>query len=148
MSTFLAELSPDLVGRQLPGDQTTVTEFESRIADHALLRPNDDTTKAHSLWFLVIALRGMGISVDDLCELAAKRPQDTLLFGTCELEQRHPLVVGATYRTEASITDVARRTSRDGSALDSITVLVRLFDGDGRNMGSVDSVYLFKRGQE
>lgn len=148
MSTTLAELSPGLVGRQLPGDRTTVTDFESRIADHALLRPGDDTVRAHSLWFLVIALRGMGISVDDLCALAAKRPQDTLLFGTCEIEQRHPLDVGSTYRTTATITDVGRKTTRDGSVLDSITVLVTLFDGDDRAMGSVDSLYLFKRGQE
>ncbi len=148
MSTSLAELSPDLVGRQLPGDQTTITEFESRIADHALLRPNDDTTKAHSLWFLVIALRGMGISVDELCALAAKRPQDTLLFGTCEVEQIHELDVGSTYRTTATITDTGRKTTRDGSALDSITVLVTLFDGDGETVGNVESVYLFKRGQE
>jgi hypothetical protein len=144
----LAELSPDLAGRELPGDHTTISEVESRIADHALLRPTDDVSQAHSLWFLVIALRGMGISVDDLCELAAKRPHDTLLFGTCELEQRHPLEVGATYRSTATITDIGRRATRDGSILDSITVLVTLYDADDRNMGSVDSVYLFKRGQE
>jgi hypothetical protein len=148
VSTSLAELSPDLAGRNLPGDTTTITEFESRIADHALLRPNDDVAQAHSLWFLVIALRGMGISVDDLCALADKRPQDTLLFGTCEIEQRHPLEVGSTYRTTASITDTSRRTTRDGSVLDSITVVVTLFDANDRNMGSVDSVYLFKRGHE
>ncbi|PYE12447.1 hypothetical protein DFR67_12231 [Williamsia limnetica] len=148
MTTSLAELSPDLAGRELPGDHTTVTEYESRIADHALLRPSDDRTQAHSLWFLVIALRGMGISVEELCTLAHKRPQDTLLFGTCEIEQRHPLEVGSTYRTTATITDTGRRTTRDGSVLDSVTVVVTVFDDTERDMGSVESVYLFKRGRE
>ena len=146
MSGYPAELTGDLAGRELPGDHTTVTAVESRIADHALLRPQDDVTQAHSLWFLVIALRGMGITVDELCALAAKRPQDTLLFGTCEIHQHHPLAVGDTYRTTAVITQTGRRTTSDGSLLDSITVLVSLFDVDDRNVGAVESVYLFKRG--
>lgn len=146
MSITVPELDSNLSGTQLPGGTTTITGFESAITDHALLSPTADGRTAHPLWFLVIALRGMGISVDELCELAAKQPEDTLLFGTCEIEQISPLLVGSTYRTTAHITETDRRTTRDGSVLDSITVDVRLHDDLGVEAGSVVSVYLFKRG--
>ncbi|MBY4212465.1 hypothetical protein HQO42_11495 [Rhodococcus fascians] len=146
MSITVPELDSKLSGTQLPGDATTITGFESSIADHALLSPTADGRSAHPLWFLVIALRGMGISVDELCALADKQPEDTLLFGTCEIEQSVPLLVGSTYRTTARITETGRRTTRDESVLDSITVEVSLLDDLGVEAGSVVSVYLFKRG--
>ncbi len=146
MSVVAPQLDPTLTGRELPGDTTTITGFESAIADHALLAPTADGKTAHPLWFLVLALRGMGISVDELCDLAQKQHDDTLLFGTCEINQTTSLIVGATYRTAARITETGRRSTRDGSILDSVTVDVRLFDQTGAEAGSVISVYLFKRG--
>lgn len=136
-----------MAGRDLPGDTTTITGVESAIADHALLNPTASKT-AHPLWFLIIALRGMGISVDELCRLAHQGPNDTLLFGTCEIEQNAPLAVGSTYRSTARIVETDRRNTRDGSILDSITIEVRLFDESGSEAGSVVSVYLFKRGNQ
>jgi hypothetical protein len=146
VSVIAPQLDPTLQGRELPGDSTTITGFESAIADHALLAPTADGKTAHPLWFLVLALRGMGISVDELCDLAQKQDDDTLLFGTCEINQAKPLLVGSTYRTTARITETGRRYTRDGSILDSITVDVRLFDEMRAEAGSVISVYLFKRG--
>jgi hypothetical protein len=134
-----------LAGKRLPGGVTTVTAMESEIADHALLSPGLDPGTAHPLWFLILALRGMGISVDELCELANKGDDDVLLFGTCEIEQLRPISVGDQYRTTAEITATDRRTTRDGSFLDSVTVLVGVYGTDGTDFGSVESVYLFKR---
>lgn len=145
MSAPAAHLDPALVGRELPGDTVIITAYESAIADHAL-RASGSTVNAHPSWFLIIALRGMGISVEELCRIADQGPNDTLLFGTCEITQTTPLVVGSAYRTTATITETDRRTTRDGSILDSITVDVRLFDAGDSPAGSVVSVYLFKRG--
>ncbi|WP_350246585.1 hypothetical protein RBB84_19645 [Rhodococcus sp. D-6] len=151
MTTAVKELDPRLVGRQLPGDLTTITRHQSAITDNALHAASDPdaAAHAHSIWFLIIALRGMGISVDELCALADKRDTDTLLFGTCGIDQIEPLAVGHTYRTTASIDHIDRRTIRDGSILDSLTVTVTLFDtaGPDEAVGAVTSVYLFKRGQ-
>ncbi|MGW0021450.1 hypothetical protein ACWDUD_24300 [Rhodococcus sp. NPDC003382] len=151
MTTAVKELDPGLVGRQLPGDTTTISHHQSAITDHALHAASDPDAgeHAHSIWFLIIALRGMGISVDELCALADKREGDTLLFGTCGIDQVQPLSVGHTYRTTASIDSVSRRTTRDGSVLDSLTVTVTLFDttAPAGPVGAVTSVYLFKRGQ-
>src|SRR5690349_1649749 len=85
-----------LDGRDLPGAQLTVEAYQSAIADHALLAPAEDSDHAHPFWLIVLALRGMGITVDELCALAGQRPQDTLLYGTCRIEQHHPLRVGHT----------------------------------------------------
>lgn len=151
MTTAVKELDPDLVGRQLPGDITTISRHQSAITDHALHAASDPDAgeHAHSIWFLVIALRGMGISVDELCALADKRDTDTLLFGTCGIDQIQPLTVGHTYRTTASIDSIDRRITRDGSILDSLAVTVTLFDTatPTEAVGAVTSVYLFKRGQ-
>lgn len=151
MASAISELDPDLVGRQLPGDIISISRHESAITDHALRAATDPDAGEHanSIWFLIIALRGMGISVDELCALADKRSIDTLLFGTCEIDQITPLVIGNTYRTTASIDNVDRRTTRDGSTLDSLTVTVTLFDTSSKegHAGAVTSVYLFKRGK-
>ncbi|WP_342661777.1 hypothetical protein Rruber_05617 (plasmid) [Rhodococcus ruber] len=152
MTTAVKELDPDLIGRQLPGDLTTISRHQSAITDHALHASTDPDVgeSAHSIWFLIIALRGMGISVDELCALANKSESDTLLFGTCGIDQFQPLTVGHTYRTTASIANIGRRTTRDGSILDSLTVTVTLFDTAAPTdvVGAVTSVYLFKRGQD
>ena len=152
MTTAIKELDPGLVGRRLPGDLTTITPHQSAIADHALHASSDADAGefAHSIWFLVIALRGMGISVDELCALADKKDTDTLLFGTCGIDQAYPLTVGHTYRTTATIDSVDRRTTRDGSILDSLTVTVTVFDTEDPTSiaCAVTSVYLFKRGRD
>ncbi|WP_026919709.1 hypothetical protein [Gordonia shandongensis] len=149
MTAAVDELDPTLVGRRLPGAVIAVPRHQAVIADHALYADDDPESGelAHTIWMLVIALRGMGISVDELCALAEKRDDDTLLFGTCSIRQDRPLLVDRRYRSTAVIDDIGRRVTRDGSLLDSITVTVELSDDERPDvaMGSVTSVYLFKR---
>jgi hypothetical protein len=139
-----------LRGRRLPGGELTIEPRESLIADEALhaAASESDTGIAHPVWFVIASLRGLGISVDELCELAGKRDRDTLLYGSVELEQTRPLLVGGTYRTTAEIVDVARKTTRDGSTLDSVVVFVEVHDEIGEPCGSVTGTYLFKRGAQ
>lgn len=140
-----------LDGRELPGGELTVEAHESAIADYALLAPDVDTDHAHPLWLLVLALRGMGISVDELCRLAGQRPQDTLLFGNCEIAQRRPVRVGHRFRMTASAGPVTRKESRGGGRLDFVTVRVEVHDTaddphpDGP-VGTVTNGFIFKRG--
>lgn len=141
----LDELRERLDGRALPGAELTVEAYQSAIADHALLAPAEDTDHAHPFWLIVLALRGMGITVDDLCALAGQRGQDTLLFGTCGIEQRAPLRVGHTFRTSATVGPVARKESRGGGFLDFVTVRVEVEDS-GELVGVVTEGFIFKRG--
>jgi hypothetical protein len=138
------EALKELEGRALPGGELTIEPHESRIADHALRAADRDPVLAHPLWFVIASLRGMGISVDELCWLAGKRPADTLLYGTVEILQAEPLLVGESYRTKARITGVDRRRIRDGSTLDSVVVALDIFGDDGP-AGTVTSAYLIKR---
>jgi hypothetical protein len=152
----LEELCRALDGRELPGAELTIEGYESTLADYALLAPassddtDTDTDTAHPFWLLVLALRGMGISVPELGALAGQRSQDTLLFGHCELAQHRGLAVGHRFRTTAVAGPVARKQSRGGGVLDFVTVRVQVVDlddpgGDGP-VGTVTSGYIFKRG--
>ncbi|MBN9739236.1 MULTISPECIES: hypothetical protein [unclassified Pseudonocardia] len=145
----LEDLRAALDGRDLPGAELTVEPYESALADYALLAPAEDSDHAHPLWLLVIALRGMGITVDELCDRAGKREHDTLLFGNCGLAQHRPLRAGHRVRTTASVGPVSRKESRGGGYLDFVTVTVVVHDltepGDGP-VGTVTEGFIFKRG--
>lgn len=135
-----------LAGKRLPGADLAILDYENAIATRALRGAVGEKEFAHPIWFIVCSLRGMGVSVNELCGLAHAGPHDTLLYGEVTIEQELPLRVGASYRAEAVISDVGRSTLRDGSTLDKVTVLVELF-GDNVRHGTVASTYLFKRGE-
>ncbi|MFE6509472.1 hypothetical protein ACFVDI_21000 [Nocardioides sp. NPDC057767] len=139
------DLRAELAGRELPGGSIVIEPHESVIGDRALRAKDAPSDQAHPLWYVIASLRGMGISVDDLCRLAHKSEGDTLLFGSCEVVQDVALTPGAEYVTTARIGEVGSRTTRDGSRLDSVEVVVELHR-DGSRAGAVTSVYLFKRG--
>jgi hypothetical protein len=139
-------LQRTLTGKRLPGADLAIADYENAIATRALRGESADQELAHSIWFIVCSLRGMGVSVNELCDLAHAGPHDTLLYGEVTIEQQLPLRVGESYRAEAVISDVGRSTLRDGSTLDKVTVLVELFRADVRH-GTISSTYLFKRGE-
>jgi hypothetical protein len=145
VTASIEKLKAALEGRRFPGGLIGVERHESLIADHALRAEDGDRELAHPIWFVIASMRGMGISVDDLCELAGKEAGDTLLYGTVEVVLERPLEVDRTYRTTAEVTGVDRRTTRDGATLDSVVVRVGVRD-DAETYGSVTSTYLFKRG--
>ncbi|MCM3921791.1 hypothetical protein ND748_08965 [Frankia sp. AiPs1] len=132
---------------RLPAGEIVIESYEAAIGDAALRATDSDPGVAHPAWFVIASLRGMGISVDQLCELAGQLPGDTLLFGSCEVVQDEPLRVGGRYVTQARIGDVGSRTTGDGSRLDHIEVIVEIaaLPGSAR-AGEVTSRYLFKRG--
>lgn len=147
--TDITQLIAALQGRSLPGSALKIETYENAIADRAWLAPDaaatvTDEGVAHPLWFVVASLRGMGISVTELCELAQKGEEDTLLLGSIKVEHALPLRIGRTYRTAARIGDVYRRTARDGSAMDGIIVTVDII-GQETLTGTVTSTYLVKR---
>jgi hypothetical protein len=139
-----------LRGRELPGGALRIERWQSVLLDRALRAPAAVPGEEHlasPVWLVVASLRGMGITVDELCALAEQRSGDTLLFGGVVVEQSGDLAVDADYRTTAAITDIDSRTTRDGRTMDSVVVVVRVLDPDGLERGSVTSTYLFKRGR-
>jgi hypothetical protein len=141
----LEDLRAALDGRALPGGTLRIDRHESLIADHALRAPDRDDDLAHPLWFVIASLRGMGITVDELGDLAKKRQTDTLLLGEVAVTHDHPLLVGAIYHTQAQVDQVDRHRTRAGRTLDRVVVTVRVEDDSGRCHGTVTSTYLFLR---
>lgn len=140
-----------LQGKALPGGEIVIAPHEAFIADDALRSTSGPPEIAHPVWFVMASLRCMGITVEDLCELAHQGPDDVLLIGNCRVEQHEPLACATPYRTTAEIGQVGSRTMRDGSRLDSVDVVVRLIkesDPGGAPVGEIISTYLFKRKQE
>ncbi|KAF0957245.1 hypothetical protein [Rhodococcus sp. T7] len=135
-----------LEGTRLRGGEIVIEPHENTILQHAVRAPQAEPGIAHPMWFVVISLRCLGISVDELCELAGKSEDDTLLFGNCEIDQQTPLRIGGRYRVDAVVAATGSRTSRDGSRLDNMDVRIEILDDSGGYAGAVTSVYLFKRG--
>ncbi len=146
MTITVDVLKERLTGKALPGGSILIEAHEAAIIDDALRATDTAAGIAHPFWFIAASLRCMGISVDQLCELAGKSESDLLLFGRCDVEQQQPLLVGSAYTATASIADVGSKTTRDGSRLDHLDVIVTISDAAGDVAGSVTSRYLFKRG--
>jgi hypothetical protein len=145
MSITVAELTHHLQQQSLPGGEIVVEAYEAAMLDQALRSVGSATEAAHPVWFVIASLRGMGISVDDLCRLAHQGEDDLLLFGSCSIDQAETMLVGGSYRTSARFSGVTSRQTRDGARLDSVEVRVDIADGAG-HVGTVTSEYLFKRG--
>jgi hypothetical protein len=140
-----------LRGRELPGGALRIERWQSVLLDRALRAPAAVPGEEHlasPAWLVVASLRGMGISVDELCALAEQQADDTLLFGGVVVQQCGDLPVDADYRTTAAISDVDSRTTRDGLTMDSVVVVVRVFGPDDTERGAVTSTYLFKRARQ
>ena len=145
MSVSIDILKDQLTGKVLPGGSIVIEPHEAAIVDDALRATDAADGIAHPFWFIVTSLRCMGISVDELCELATKSESDLLLFGRCDVAQQHPMLVGNSYTATAFISEVGSTTTRDGSRLDHIDVIVTITDAAEIAVGSVTSRYLFKR---
>ncbi|GGN80649.1 MULTISPECIES: hypothetical protein [Nocardia] len=145
MSVPVETLQRELRGRRLPGGEITLERHETAIAEDALRAEPDGTDAAHPAWFIIASLRCMGVSVEELCALAHQDSGDTLLFGSCRIDQTNTLRAGATYAAQAHIGEVGSRHARDGSRLDSVEVVVELSEA-GTPAGTITSTYLFKRG--
>ncbi|MGW5518792.1 hypothetical protein [Nocardia africana] len=123
-----------------------IEPHENAILQHAVRTPGSYQKLAHPMWFVVISLRCLGISVAELCDLAGKTEQDTLLFGQCAIEQATALRIGERYRAAARISAAGSRTTRGGVRLDNLVVRTEIVAEDRNFAGSVTSTYLFKRG--
>lgn len=145
MTVAIENLQRDLVGRVLPGTTIVIDRLESHAVDVAARAESVDATYAHPVWFVILGLRGMGISVDELGDLAQKSGEDALLFGGVAVDQAEPLRVGDVVRSSAVIVEVGRSRLKDGGNLDRVVVTTTLRGESDVFFGATTSTYLFKR---
>lgn len=62
MTVDVAVLREELSGKELPGGRIVIEHDESFIADRALRAGFDAEGAAHPAWFVIAALRCMGVT--------------------------------------------------------------------------------------
>ncbi len=138
-------LAARLRGRQLPGGKYRIAPEECRAVD-AMCAGTGAVT--HPVFACVAALRGLGISIDELCRLCDYELARGPMLGECLLELRRPLQADCDYTTSVVIDDLVRSTSRVLGVLDRLQFTVALRDSGPGDAALVKLTWLFPRGSE
>ena len=138
-------LAASLRGRQLPGGRYRITPQECRAVD-AMCAGTGAVT--HPVFACVAALRGLGISIDELCRLCGYELALGPMLGECQLELRRPLQAEVDYTTSVVIDDLERSTSRVLGVLDRLHFTVALRDSGPGDAALIRLTWLFPRGRE
>lgn len=141
--TEFEELRERVVGTQLPGGTFTVAEYERWLSHDAMQSPPLPEGLLHPVWVLLGALRGMGITLDELTAIA--EAGEGTMFGETELEQLEPLRTGVVYLVRGSITQLARRESRKMGTMDLMTFRLEIVDPSGAVVAVSVQVFIIPR---
>lgn len=139
------ELRERLVGHAFPGGVFEVAEYERWLSHDAMHAPPLPAGVLHPVWVLLGALRGMGITIDELTALAGAGPADGTVFGETSLEQREPLRAEVEYRVRGGITEVVRREGRRAGTMDLMTFRLELVDPDDEVAAVSEQTFVFPR---
>jgi hypothetical protein len=124
----LEELRRRLVGHRFPGGSFRVAEYERWLSHDAMQAGDLAPPALHPVWILLGALRGMGISIEELIELAGATPEDGVVFGETSVDQLRPLQRDVEYAVSGGIVDVQRKRGRRG-VFDLVRFELRIDDG-------------------
>ncbi len=141
----IESLAASLRGRQLPGGKYRIAPDQCRAVD-AMCAGTGSVT--HPVFACVAALRGLGISIDELCRLCDYELARAPMLGECQLELRRPLQAEIDYTTSVVIEDLVRSTSRAVGMLDRLRFTVALRDSEPGDAALVKLTWLFPRGNE
>jgi hypothetical protein len=140
------DLSARLTGFRLPGGEVRVPPHEAWLGHEAMGVTPPDGGVLDPLWILVVGLRGMGIGIGGIIDLAEGDPAAGVLFGELGLVQREVLRTDTTYRVSGRITSVVRRTGRRAGTFDQVSFVLELHAGDEPTAhATVTSDFLFMR---
>lgn len=139
------ELRRRLVGHRFPGGTFRVESYERWLSHDAMQTSEIAAPVLHPVWVLLGALRGMGMTIDDLIELAGARNDEGVVFGETVLEAGRPLVSDETYVVHGAITELKRRESRRAGVIDLITFRLQIDDSDGAQVAASTQTFVFPR---
>lgn len=135
-------LSARLTGHRFPGGELVLKPHEAWLGDDAMQSAQRGTA-GNPLWFLVVALRGMGLTIGELVELADTTMAGGVLFGELTVDQAAPLQPGRRYRVDGGIESIIRREGRSG-VFDVLTFRLDIA-ADGAVAGTVTSSFILSR---
>lgn len=139
------DLRARLVGHEFPGGVFRVAAYERWLSHDAMHAPRLPDGVLHPVWILLGALRGMGVTIDDLTELAEVGPGDSTVFGETVFEQAEPLRTDVEYRVRGGIRDLARREGRRAGTMDLMTFRLELVAPDERVVAVSEQTFVFLR---
>lgn len=123
-----------LTGHRFPGGTYTLPEYVCWLwADAAGLTPDHEV--AHPGLAYLVALRGSGVSIQDIFDLMDATADSGVVFGEYQAEFRGVLRPGATYECDAEVVEVVRKSGRRAGVFDKFSFRV-----DVREAGAQDPV--------
>jgi hypothetical protein len=131
MIPSIADLEQRLVGHALPGGTFVVEDYERWLSHDAMQAPELPDGVLHPAWIVLGALRGMGITIDDLIELAAATPDDGVVFGETDYEQHAVLRSDTEYTVRGGVKSVTRRDGKRAGAFDVVVIELVIEDRAG-----------------
>lgn len=134
-----------LTGHRFPGGTVCVQPYEAWLGHDAMCAPPARDGVLDPLWILIVGLRGMGIGIAGLAELADAGPDDTVLFGELGIEQHTVLRTGVEYRVSGAIAAVSRHSGRRSGLFDRVDFVLEVHGADGAVHARVSSSFLFQR---
>ena len=139
------ELRGRVVGHELPGGSFSVAEHERFLSHDAMLAPPLPGDLLHPVWILLGALRGMGVTIEELVAVADARPSDGVLFGSTRMDQLVPLRAGVEYRVRGEVTDLTRHHGKRAGTMDRMTFALTISEGDGTLCAVSEQTFLILR---
>jgi hypothetical protein len=108
-----------LVGYRLPGGEVELTPQVSWLwSDCVGGAPSREIGHPSTAWLL--AMKGSGVSLDELFAMLDATAESGVVLGESELEFHRPLRVGQRYAVTAEIVDVTRKEGRRSGVFDRL----------------------------
>lgn len=118
-----------LIGHRFPGGTYTLPEYVCWLwADAAELRPDPEVAHPGLAYF--VALRGAGVSIQDIFDLMDATLDSGVVFGEFQADFNGALKPGATYNCDASVIGVERKSGRRAGVFDKFTFQINVHEGD------------------
>ncbi|CAN5140491.1 hypothetical protein BH11ACT4_BH11ACT4_08320 [soil metagenome] len=145
MAEDFEEFRARVVGTRFPGGTFTVEEYERWLAHDAMQSPELPPGVLHPVWVLLGALRGMGLTTDELTAIADAGAHDGTMFGETLLEQHEVLRTGVEYSVRGGVTELVRKQSQRVGRMDLMTFRLEIVDPAGSVAAVSEQVFIFPR---
>lgn len=135
-----------LPGRPLRPGTIAIPAAERKLLADALRGPLPEGGELHPLHAFIAAQRGVGESIQDLCQMADFSVDDGPMMGSIDMDLRQPLLPDTEYRIEGEVVDIVRKSGRARGEFDLFTYRERVITPEGDVAAEITNTFvLFRR---
>jgi hypothetical protein len=133
-----------LARHRLPGGTYTLPEYVCWLWSDAAQLPA--IYRAHPSLVYLVALHGIGVTVQDIFDLMDATADSGVVFGEFQADYHQPLRPGVTYECDAEILDVERKSGRRAGVFDKLSFQVTIREKESEEHVAVcTNVWVFPR---